>query len=891
VTERELEPTADQQPAPRRDAPGTPARRRRNRRAGPPAAAKNQVTAWFARNRLIPVIVLMALAIGGSVLAAGTVHAQVLLCVAPLAIAAGGWAIGRVGRGLRAIPPPAWIAFLLSAYCVLQAIPLPAVLVRGLSPVAANVWVRALEPLGASSQWLSISLDPGASVVEALKWFCYGAMFCAGAAVASGQSRRVVPSIVFASALAAALVALVNRLIGADSLFGLYTPLVHPSFGIAPLINVNNFAGYLNLGAFAGLGLLMAQRPVAPRWAIGLAVSVVLGLSAVCGSRAGLASLAVGMLALVVTLWLVKFDGSRRLVWVPISAFLGGAVFFLLAINAGLWRSMINEGAKKLALISWTKPVVADFPVLGIGRGAFESVFPAYRADEGHHIYQFAENFVMQWCVEWGIPITIATVIGFAYTLRPRRRGARTEVLSLCCGIGALVLLLQNLLDLALEVASVSLALSALLGSVWSERRDERFDTEAPPPLKPRFPPLVFFGVGVLLWTVSAMVGLHTAFDDREAIAALVRARERGDTPASAALGEELHSAMRRHPADPYFPLIAATLAHSQKGAEMAWISRAIERDPMAGRPYLILAQALSRRAAKTQALQAIRLATTHEYALIGPGVTLALALTHDLPELHAAVPEGPAGVGMLVYLSRQGTISAFHEQLLDEAIRRDPLALEPRVVRANDLLAALDAKTAPCDEPRRVGCVDEVRKLVGVIARLDPKGDRAVVFGARLLLSEGNPNAAQKLLAEKCRTLAAQSECAHLRVLAALELNDRDVLADATASLLADSCASQAECATTSTWLGDRLLARGEAVQALRMYERAAQEAETPAAWRRVAEIATQLGMPSVAARALRRVGGDATPSNGSAAEVTRILEQKRLHDLLGASPDAAVP
>jgi len=298
----------------------------------------------------------------------------------------------------------------------------------------------------------------------------------------------------------------------------------------------------------------MARRPVAPRWAIGLGVSVVVGSSAVLGSRAGLASLAVGMLALIVLLWRVKLEGARALLWVPISALLGGIVLFMLAVNAGLWQSMIDEGAKKIALISWTKPVVTEFPIFGIGRGAFESVFPAYRADLGHHVYQFAENFIMQWCVEWGVPVAVVACLGFAYTLRPNLRGARSEVLALCGGVGVVVLLLQNLLDLALEVASVGLALSVLLGSLWSQPREARFDTEVPPRPASRLPPITLFGVGALLWACTAVWGIHTTFDDRRALAVLSQRYFKGDTSVSGAAHWRTHCRHRKAPRGAVLP-------------------------------------------------------------------------------------------------------------------------------------------------------------------------------------------------------------------------------------------------------------------------------------------------------------------------------------------------
>ena len=856
--------------------------RRRRRRTTEARTQGSSLSVFVARYRLLPVIVLVAVTVVGSLLAVGTVHVAVLLWIAPLAIAAGVWTIATARRGLRAVPPPAWIAFALSAYSAMQALPIPASGLRIVSPVTTEIWRRALAPLGASSNWLAISLDPGASIIEALKWYCYGSMFCAGAAIAGGQSRRVVPGIVFGSAFLGSLVALTNRLVSADTLFGLYTPVARSTFGVTPLININNFAGYLNLGAFAGLGLLMSRRAILPRWAIGLAVSVVIGLSAVCGSRAGLACLALGILALLVALWVFKPDGGRRLLWIPIGALVGGIVLFSLAVGAGVWQSMVKEGTLKLALISWTKPVMLDFPWVGIGRGAFETVFPAYRADTGHHLYQFAENFVMQWCVEWGVPVALAAIVGFAYTLRPLRSGGRKDVLALCCSIGVLTLLAQNLLDLALEVPSVTLALSALLGSSWAQPRQGNLDSGTPPVLSPRLAVAAFSGIGVTLWAVGAFAGSHPAQLDRDTIAEFVRSHKPDDSAANEALDAALGRAIRRHPGEPYFPFVAAAVTRRKTPAEITWISLAIERDPMAGRPYLLLEQALARRKAKSQALQAARLAVAREYVLIAPAVNTALAMTHDLEDLKRMVPEGRTGVAVLVYLARVAALRDFHDWLLSEAIDRDPTAVDPRLLRAEDLLTSLEGNTLRCDGPQRASCISELRMLISAIAAIDPASDRPLVFEARLLLAEGDPRTAERLLAQRCRLLEKQAACTQVRYVAAEQLDNQAALKDAMQALLGQACVTQPECASTATWLGQRLAAKGDPVGALHMYERAAQESGSPQAWALVADVATNLGMPTVAARAVRRGGGKSGGGkNGAGPDFTRILEEKRLHDL----------
>ena len=43
-------------------------------------------------------------------------------------------------------------------------------------------------------------------------------------------------------------------------------------------------------------------------------------------------------------------------------------------------------------MLLWVKPMVRDFPWFGVGRGSFESVFPAYRTASGNVSFSHAET-------------------------------------------------------------------------------------------------------------------------------------------------------------------------------------------------------------------------------------------------------------------------------------------------------------------------------------------------------------------------------------------------------------------------------------------------------------------------------------------------------------------
>ena len=106
-------------------------------------------------------------------------------------------------------------------------------------------------------------------------------------------------------------------------------------------------------------------------------------------------------------------------------------------------------------MMLWVKPLVRDHPYFGIGRGAFESVFPFYRPSPGNVVYTHAENFVGQWIAEWGPAVALAALGTLAWAFAPRRLGVHRSAIAAGAWCGVVVLLVQNLVDLALEVPGV----------------------------------------------------------------------------------------------------------------------------------------------------------------------------------------------------------------------------------------------------------------------------------------------------------------------------------------------------------------------------------------------------------------------------------------------------
>lgn len=834
-----------------RDAASRP---RRRRRAG-------KLTRHQASLRSSNVVLgLVGATLVFSAQVVGAVHVRTMLALSPLAVLAGFLALRR--EGMQVLRGPGWLLIGLSAYCVVQSLPLPLGLLEHLDARSAEVWRGAARPFGGQVAWASLSLDPGASRVEALKWLACAGVFIAAASVARKRDARVILGVVFGSAVLVALVTLAHRLVGADALFGIYRPqYALPRFAMSPLLNPNNLAGYLNLGVFAGVALMVARKPVAPLWALGFCVAIVAAVSAVAGSRAGFTSLSVGALVTLAVLRFHRFEDRqlpRVVLVVPGAALLLGAVLFFLGADRSVWQALFEESAKKLSLISWTKPLVLDHFWFGVGRGAFETAFPAYRADIGPHIYQFAENFVMQWCSEWGVPLALGALGALGWFLRPARLGVgRTPTVTVAF-VGIVVLLAHNLLDLGLEVLAVALACFTLLGGLWGRRMDAPEETESP-----RNARALAFGfalLGLVIWGLAVATGAQTALQDRQALSAahrantLASAAKQAQPRAAAELSAAVQSAVLRHPADPFLPLIGALAARSRGENPLPWLARAIERDPMSGRPYLVLAHVLAQRGATTQALLSLSMAVEREFGLIRKAAPLAAALTQDFGLLLGAAPEGSAGAGMLMALAAEPRLAALRLPLLEAALARDARVSKPKLLVAEYLLTAMEAERQPCASTQLAACRARVLALAREVSRLEPSSAPAIVLRARLLASEKRPVEALALLREACATLSVPADCFRWQVIIAAQARDVKSLDEAGSVFMGASCAQPASCGSAAFWLGQRYEEVQEHGKALSMFERAAHETDSAAAWQQVARISVSLGMPHAGDRAAKR-------------------------------------
>lgn len=824
---------------------------------------------------------LLAASIAGSVLAIGAVHTPTLALVslvttvaATLSLRAS--AIAGAQSHVRSLPAITLLG--LTAYTLLQAVPLPLTWLARLSPASADIWSRALLPLGeAAPRFASLSLDPGATLVEATKWLTYAGVFIAAAFVGARRGARLVITLVFTSAFLAALTTIAHGLFGATKVFGLYQPRFSvAAWHVGPLLNPNNLAGYLNLGILSGVGLLLTSRPLLPVWVTGVGLTTIVGVGVIASSRGGLLVLPLGLALFALLSW--RRRGRRRLggrersraVWLLGAAIGGGALLAALAATDHTLTEIADDNLDKLSLFRATLPLLADHWLFGIGRGAFETVFPAYREAPGNIVFTHAENFVIQWAAEWGIPVAALALGALGVALRPGKIALRGSTAAVGAWVGCVVLLAQNLFDLGLEVPGVTIALTATLGALWGEAHPERRRHEVPAeePGAARWRalglPACAAASGLALVALMARFGARDVDHDRRALRAL------SDAGAVSGAGwerfrGELRAAMLRHPAEPYFPLLGAVVASQGRSeSPLPWLQRTLERSRRHGRAHLLLAEVLASRGATEQALLSLRLAVEDDPRVTSTAAGLALQWTRRWEDLLRAVPEGAAGAEMLERLAiawgREGD-QALRLRCAEEAIARAPDRIGARWAAGDALLTMLgDPGSAHCGgaedaAARRAACEEQLEAHAAAIQGRKESSFFAVQLRARLLLLRKKSAEAEQLLAGSCERLDDRAGCLRLRVTAAAQMPSPERLFPAIRDFLSASCSSPSACAAASTWVGDLLVARKDYPSAVTHFARAAQDEPTEERLLKLADAASEAGAHVEAANALERL------------------------------------
>ena len=489
---------------------------------------------------------LLAALVVAAPLGRGGVDLPVQLALAGLAAVA----LLLVSRGSERAPLLALPLLLAVAWGALQALPLPF--------------------LGA------VSRDPPATGRDLALGVAMLLAFTAAWAVAGTRRRRdLVLASLGVAGLAVALVALGSALLGLG-------PLLEPR---VPFVNPNHLAGLLALTAFPVLGLALRRRGQARLlWLMGFVLVVApLFLSL---SRGGIGAFFGGAAVfLALASRRLRAPGMAPHPWrwaalTGLTAALGVVAY--LALEPVLRElSTLRNAADESKLEMW-RPALAmirDHPLAGIGRGAFATVFPAYKSEPAQVTFAYLENEWLQPLLDLGAPAGLLLVgtLGLVWLRAARRRDLSSAEVGLLAGTAAVAA--QNLVDFSLEFAGVGLPFVVALGLL----------TRGEWPARLAWRRLAGVAAGLLLVALAGAAFWRAHPTDRDGLAVLL-------APDAAAAELAALEAARWHPAD-YLPVASAGIRWVEEdrcAKGLPWLSRAMALNPTAPEPHLFAGRCLA---------------------------------------------------------------------------------------------------------------------------------------------------------------------------------------------------------------------------------------------------------------------------------------------------------
>ena len=828
---------------------------------------------------------LLVVVVVGSALAIGSVHIPALLAVSAVALVAATLEL----LALRRVPWPSAVLAAFGLFSALQAVALPAAWVKSVSPVSADIWLSSLVPFGDPAlQRIPVSLDPGASIAEALKWLTYASVCIMATRVRARRGSTWLALLLFGSAALITLITLVHGVADLDVLYGVYRPnFAVGRWSVGPLLNSNNLGGYAILGLFSGAGLLLSGRsPVAAR--LPLSVGLVIIAAALClsGSRAAVLSAVIaGAVALA---WLVRGQPQR----VTARGLALGFASLVIGIAFVIALSTVNDAGqlatldvrRKVTVWLWALPMIREHAFLGVGRGAFESAFSPYREALDYDwaiVVSHAENFVVEWIAEWGVLVgACAVVLIVGYVVR-EWYASRSDRLRFLVMTGLVALLVQNLADLGLEIPA--LAIAAVLALAVGER-----PTKPPGAEEKRFGRLAFAGsapacavwVAALVWSGSPVEVERREMSVAYRELAINSADERAEFRA------RLREAVLRHPGEAFFPLLGARVAmRTRDNGALPWVARALALAPTNGRVHLVLAELLHEHGATAQAMLHLRLAGQYDRTLAGAVSTTAPLWAPSIDLLMQAIPEGPYGEGMLLDACARERPQDVTVDCFRRAALAYPKSPEAHQQLAEVLLRTTQAGQAPCTGTLVEGCTAEAELAIRSAERLEPKLWRPGYLMSKVLLARGDTLGAAQLLARICPASAEGDECRQEALTTAIKSQSTEAISTAANAIAVRPCEGTESCANQLSWLAKQLELGGLPLLASTFFTKAAEAEPSATRWLDVAEHATKANLYGVARAALERV--DRTPDASLSSRAQAQLLRERVARATVAGPN----
>ena len=351
---------------------------------------------------------------------------------------------------------------LLLVFILLQLLPLPAHVVRLISPAGYDAYAPVLAISG--GDWIPLTINQKATLQEFFRVSCYSLFYILTIQLLSldGHLKKTVYTVVGLAA-AIALLAVVQQVGSPDKIYWLRT-VPGNSHPFGPWINPNQFAGFMEMISPLALGLFLFYRPrvhfdltlrekivsffTMPGSNLYLFIGFAATLMAlsvfVSLCRGGILTITFSAFVFMLLFNMKKPKHGRAAILVVIGCVVMAVSWFgwdtvIAEFNHGISSSgELKDG--RFDLWADSLRIVHSFFLFGSGFGTFIDIFPSFRSFPGYAIFDHAHNDYLELLTDGGI-------IGFGlagwFVLAVVRHGwqmirVRRDQYTILLGIGAL---------------------------------------------------------------------------------------------------------------------------------------------------------------------------------------------------------------------------------------------------------------------------------------------------------------------------------------------------------------------------------------------------------------------------------------------------------------------
>ncbi|MCP4401545.1 MAG: O-antigen ligase family protein, partial [bacterium] len=468
-------------------------------------------------------------------------------------------------QGGTRLSPLFWGALLLFLSVIfLQRLPLPAPIVKQLSPAAYELYAEGASATGSAlPRFIPLSVCPQATEEDFRILSAYAAIFfLVLTTIRTRRQRKRLLYTIFLIGFIEAFYGLIQFISGNHSLYTRQvSSWVHGTF-----VNKNHFAAYMEMSVLLVFGLLVARFEAASNdtetppeekyikaFFFGFVLVLMMSAHVLSGSRGGFISLTVGMLCFLLLASLRGLSGKKFSIVLLFFLLTIGAILVLQAERilprlGTLTQGSVNEMFPvRRALQKDAVSIFEDYPAFGSGSDTFSHLFRRYRSFRSSLIYGYAENDYVQLLSESGIlgtGLLLAAALLFfshAFGLWKRRR-SRWSLAVTSGGLCALLsLLLHALVDFLFHIPAnamlfVVIAAMCAAGGEGRGRRTEGARAVLQRSLSAR---VLIIGLLLLLYIVSA-ARTYSAYRHSQSASDLLSESEGNKAPLDVAQRESI---------------------------------------------------------------------------------------------------------------------------------------------------------------------------------------------------------------------------------------------------------------------------------------------------------------------------------------------------------------